>query len=466
MFRAALCFAWLAASPAAAQVLDVRELDTRQIAALDRAHTVVLLVGGILEEHGPYLPAGSDGYQSEFVAAKIAEAIAARPGYKVLRFPPLPLGASPANEIGAHYVFPGSYPVRSETLRAVVMDLATDLGEAGFRQVVLVNYHGAPPHNQALDDAARYFSETYGGRMLHVSGLVRFQGAAPRDLFSSDERAREGVSVHADADEHSRLLFLKPELVAHDLASAPPVVAHDFAELQAIAKAPAWTGYFGTPAIATAKAGGRAMNALAQAAVDAVLAGLDGAPVQDWPRVADRAAADPGLGLLMDQLAGHERQVARREADWLFKQRSAAPGSRSIVLVEGPTGDTRSLGSADLEPLSPRDVTVTDPHSKETAHYRGVPLLQVLALVGTPAGDALRGKGLALHVRAEASDGYVAAFSVAELDAGVGTTDALLVYQRDGQPLSPEIGPFRLVVPTDKRAARWVRNLVALKVLD
>jgi hypothetical protein len=57
MFRAALCLTWLAATcPAAAQVLDVRELDTRQIDALDRSHTV----GGILEEHGPYLPAYSD----------------------------------------------------------------------------------------------------------------------------------------------------------------------------------------------------------------------------------------------------------------------------------------------------------------------------------------------------------------------------------------------------------------------
>jgi len=60
----------------------------------------------------------------------------------------------------------------------------------------------------------------------------------------------------------------------------------------------------------------------------------------------------------------------------------------------------------------------------------------------------------------------VAAFSLGELDAGVGTTEALLVYQREGQPLSPEIGPFRLVVPTDKRAARWVRNLVRLSVSD
>jgi hypothetical protein len=109
---------------------------------------------------------------------------------------------------------------------------------------------------------------------------------------------------------------------------------------------------------------------------------------------------------------------------------------------------------------------VTDPHGKQTARYRGVPLIQLLASVGTPVGESLGGKGLALHVRAEATDGYVAAFSVAELDEGLGKTDAIVAFQRDGQPLGTDIGPFRLVVRSDKRGGRWVRDLMKLSVLD
>src|SRR5262245_36587702 len=101
------------------QNLDVRELNTAQIQALDREHTAVLLQGGILEEHGPYLPSYSDGYESEFIAARLAEAIVARPGWTVLRFPVIPLGTMPANEIGAKFTFSGSYPVRMTTLRSV-----------------------------------------------------------------------------------------------------------------------------------------------------------------------------------------------------------------------------------------------------------------------------------------------------------------------------------------------------------
>jgi DMSO/TMAO reductase YedYZ molybdopterin-dependent catalytic subunit len=69
-------------------------------------------------------------------------------------------------------------------------------------------------------------------------------------------------------------------------------------------------------------------------------------------------------------------------------------------------------------------------------------------------------------VRAEASDGYVVTFSLAELDPAVGATDAILAFEREGQPLGSDVGPFRLVVPSDKRAARWVRNLIKLTVLD
>jgi len=109
---------------------------------------------------------------------------------------------------------------------------------------------------------------------------------------------------------------------------------------------------------------------------------------------------------------------------------------------------------------------VADPHSKQPTRHRGVSLSSILSRVGTPAGESLHGKALALRVQVEAADGYVACFSLAELDAGVGNTDALLVFEQDGKPLAAELGTFRIVVPTDKRAARWVRQVVALKVLN
>jgi hypothetical protein len=142
---------------------------------------------------------------------------------------------------------------------------------------------------------------------------------------------------------------------------------------------------------------------------------------------------------------------------------SALAGEAPALVVAGPKGETKSLQASDLRQLAVREVTVTEPHGKQAVRYRGAPLTAVLALVGAPAGEALR---VALHVRVEASDGYRASFSLAELDAGFGSTDVLVAFERDGQPLGAEIGPFRLVVPTDKRGGRWVRQVVSIKLQD
>ena len=121
------------AAQASAQVRDVATMTAVELRGLDHDKTAVLLPGGILDEHGPFLPAYADGYQSDHLVRAVAEAVVARPGWTVLVFPVIPLGHSGPNDIGGRFVFPGSYPVRSTTLRALFMDLADQLGEQRFR---------------------------------------------------------------------------------------------------------------------------------------------------------------------------------------------------------------------------------------------------------------------------------------------------------------------------------------------
>jgi creatinine amidohydrolase/Fe(II)-dependent formamide hydrolase-like protein len=114
----------LAPSLSAAQVFHVEQMNSSQM--LDRQKTAVLLWGGILEAHGPYLPASTDGYINDYLTRRLAEAITARPGWVVvLRFPPVPLGTATAESIGGLRQFPGSYGVREATLRAIFVDLGS-----------------------------------------------------------------------------------------------------------------------------------------------------------------------------------------------------------------------------------------------------------------------------------------------------------------------------------------------------
>ena len=77
----------LSCGAVSAQIYRVAQMNADQIRALDKQKTVVILTGGILEEHGPHLPSYTDGYSNEWLAQKLAESIVTRPGMSVLMFP-------------------------------------------------------------------------------------------------------------------------------------------------------------------------------------------------------------------------------------------------------------------------------------------------------------------------------------------------------------------------------------------
>jgi len=306
--------------PAAAQVRRVAELSTTEVRALDRERTAVVLVGGILEEHGPYLPAFSDGYVNERLAADLASAIAARPGWTALVFPTIPLGAGGANEIAGRYSVPGTYTVRPATLRAVFMDLADELGAQEFRWVFVVHGHGAPTHNRALDDAGDYFGDTYGGRMIHLAGILPVLGAEPPMPTTAGER-ENGLEVHAGAKETSALLALRPDLVPAAVRTAPTARGDSWPDLVRVARRPDWPGYFGAPRLATAELGRRRMRMRRDSLVAIALRALDGADLRPLPRLGDVTRANPS-NVEIDAAA--TREAERREATqrtWLARQR-------------------------------------------------------------------------------------------------------------------------------------------------
>lgn len=306
-----LLFLALAAT-AHAQVFQVKELNTEQIRTLDREKTVVLLPGGILEEHGPYLPSYSDGYMNERLTQQLADAIVARPGWKALVFPVIPLGHGGANIIGRKYSFPGSYTLRMATLRALFMDLADELGEQGFRWVFVVHLHGAPEHNRALDQASEYFRETYGGHMIHLAGFMSVFGAFGAQL-NEEEAAEEGFSVHGGMGEHSVNLFLRPDRVSPAYKQAPPHTGQHSTDLVRIARAEGWPGYFGSPRLASVAHGARIWKSYSEAALAMALRILDGYDYAKEPRYVDIVSADPEFAPVNQDALAHDTRRAERQ---------------------------------------------------------------------------------------------------------------------------------------------------------
>ena len=307
-----------------AQVLRLADMNTAQIRALDRSKTVVFLVGGMMEEHGPYLPAFTDGILSERLAGELLESFTdKKPGWTALVLPPINIGASGYNEFGGHYNFPGTYAARPSTLRALFMDLAEDLGEQGFRRIFIVHVHGSPHHIGALDDAGDYFRDTYGGVMVNLWGLLPVIGGWGRAVagLSDAIKKEEGASFHGGMDEHSLMLHLRPELVAPGYKSAPIVTGATPQASLEIARRPDWPGYLGSPRQASAEVGQRIWTSFAAAAVDHMLKVLDGADPRRLPRYGDLMRKNPIFEEWIKSGQARDAERQARQQEWLAKRR-------------------------------------------------------------------------------------------------------------------------------------------------
>jgi DMSO/TMAO reductase YedYZ molybdopterin-dependent catalytic subunit len=143
---------------------------------------------------------------------------------------------------------------------------------------------------------------------------------------------------------------------------------------------------------------------------------------------------------------------------------AAVPTESSPLLeVGGEVAHPFSLTAAEFAKL-PRQTLRAKGHDGVESQYQGVSLIELLAKAGVPTGKDLRGKALALFVVVEASDGYRAVFALAELDSGFTDRVILLADRRDDKPLSGQAGPLQVIVPGEKKHARWVRQAIRIKV--
>src|SRR5690348_6182836 len=118
-----------------------------EIAALGRDPdaTAVLNIGAV-EQHGPHLPTITDTLNG---METLGAALARLPDdVVVLALPPTILGKSEE-----HRNFAGTLSYRGETLRMVMLDIATSVARSGFNKLVLFGSHGG--NVGAIDDYFR-----------------------------------------------------------------------------------------------------------------------------------------------------------------------------------------------------------------------------------------------------------------------------------------------------------------------
>lgn len=135
------------------------------------------------------------------------------------------------------------------------------------------------------------------------------------------------------------------------------------------------------------------------------------------------------------------------------------------LTVQTDSGKQVVLSRTDLEGLPHIKVTASE-HSSGPVNFDGVTLKSVLEKAGVTFGESMKGKRLTNCLLVEAADGYRAVIALPEVDPAFTDKQTLLAFLRDGKPLGEKEGPYRIVIPDEKRMARWVRQVTTLKLVD
>lgn len=137
----------------------------------------------------------------------------------------------------------------------------------------------------------------------------------------------------------------------------------------------------------------------------------------------------------------------------------------TLLKIQGLDGNSVTLSPEEFAALPHKTVSVFNSHSKANEQYAGVPLTDLLAKVGVPRGEQVKGKVFLTGIVAEGTDHYKVLYALAEVDPSIHAGDVVVADSVDGHKLEKD-GAFKMVSTEEKRPARWVRNLTSIAVIE
>ena len=329
MALAVLASSTCAGRPPAERNLQMEELTWVQVDALDRERTVVILPIGMVEQHGPHLPVGSDSFGVRYEAEKVAERVS-KEGWTVLSMPPLNYGQSGANNLGGRLSHPGTYAMRQSTLRSLVADLGAELARNRFKWIFVMSGHAAPSHHVAVNDACDFVSQTFDVTMQSVSALLMANEALQAENqriaerhFTKDQITSFGIDVHAGMAETSGMLAIRRDLVDPEYVRLPSRNGATLAELREHARPPDWQGYLSSPAQATESYGREVEEFWIDGTTRLIRAALSGASRSTTSaRYPDPVLASPVVQEIFRDVSAYEAAFQASFDAWLAERKS------------------------------------------------------------------------------------------------------------------------------------------------
>ncbi len=171
---------------------------------------VVLFPIGVIEEHGPHMDLSPDVYcaylSSRFLKQKLGQK-----GIGSIIAPPYYWGISQDAQ-----KFPGTFSVRPETFKAMLVDIFTSFHLWGFKYVFVMNAHGDHTHVEIIEQSIQTINDSTDIHVYYLGNLDIEVENPP--VFPVPREGRYKPDYHAGAIETAVIHTFYPQKVDGKLA--------------------------------------------------------------------------------------------------------------------------------------------------------------------------------------------------------------------------------------------------------
>lgn len=190
---------------------------------------VVLFPIGVIEEHGPHMDLSPDVYLAYLFCKFLRQSLLSK-GIRAIIAPPYYWGICEDTKI-----YPGTFSVRPETFKLILIDIFSSLKSWGFTKVFIVNSHLDPTHVDIIEQAVKEMRDNNNMQIYNLASLNIDIESPP--AFPAPRDGSYEPDVHAGSIETACIYNFYPDKVNVELAKElkPQNSFHPF-------------GYFGDPA--------------------------------------------------------------------------------------------------------------------------------------------------------------------------------------------------------------------------
>jgi creatinine amidohydrolase len=232
----------------------IAEMTWLEVEQAAREGAALLWAFGVIEQHGPHLPTGTDTFAANVISAAVAERM------NGLVLPATPFGVTPM-----HMPFEGTITFTPDTYMRVVTETCVSTAIHGAKRLLILNWHEGNIPSLAI--AAESLHRDHGMSVLTVQACY-----VAEELYG---KTCNGLT-HGGEIEALAVLAYRPELVHLDRIdySSDHSHGHKWDKLRRTRsyqpvltdiRTIAATGWFGSPQHATAEKGLRMLNEISDA---------------------------------------------------------------------------------------------------------------------------------------------------------------------------------------------------------